>query len=660
MAGTLSADRFSSPADHEPSCDALTLTTAQDDSGYASAGPPKVSVLMAAHNAAPYIAQSIDSILRQSLRDLELIVVDDASTDATAVIVASFDDPRICLIQAPHNLGPAEARNLGFARVRGTYLAIQDADDISHPTRLARQMEHLDRHPGDVLVAADIRQLHQTGEMVRSRTGGAASSALLDWMMHLGNPLSFSSTMMRVSALRRLPEFLREDRRYAEDYDLYARLLLQGGVFRLPEPLVIYRVHAGSCSARNRTTMIEQTARVLTSIWAPGLLAGQDRGRLADVVSRHIAAGIAAEDAAVLRAARDALMTLTEAFLDVHPEYDGSQRDDVVRHAQRSWEYLVRASLRAGSVTWAAVPRFHVGNAGRLRGRDLVGAAMMGMIPQRIRALLRPPMPPEPADHSAALATPGTAPAAPPVLFVTVILEGGAIDGCAGAAAETEDGRQSAAFALRAQAVFDPFGLRPVYLLDRHVAAQSAALLALRNVQDSGGCGVGAWWQPNGVDDTQEAMTALCRAIEAGTGDAPGFAVADALVGGRPLPAAVRALVGAPVTTGTVVTLAPVLDSPLRGPMGQPDGGVSSRGDLAHAVSLLPNEVAAEAQIVLIRSLLARGERRFFVRLRLRQGDASSALALDRLRRVCLWFFEDLGGLPGDMRTLAGDRRVTT
>jgi glycosyltransferase involved in cell wall biosynthesis len=637
--------------------------------GHRAPKPPRVSVIMAAYNAAPYLRQAILSILGQSFADFELIIVDDASTDATAAIAASIADPRLRLLASPANLGAAEARNLGFAAARGAYLAIQDADDISHPTRLARQVEHLDRHPGDVLVASDIRQMHPGGEMIQPRTGGPASPLLLEWMLHLGNPIGFSSVMMRVSALRRLPQFLRETRRYAEDYDLYARLLAHGGLYRLPQPLLIYRVHPGSCSALNHARMVEQTGRVLGDIWARDLIGDDNRAPTADLIARHIAAAITAESPQVLRAVRDALLALSEGFLARHPECTPAEQEAVMRHASRLWEGLVRASLRAGTVTWPSVPYFRAGNRARLRSRDLVGAALQGMVPRRIIDLLRPrpAHPPEPQQTlagctgtegagvgGAGVGGSGRGPVAPPVLFVAVVLHG-APEGIG-----TEELRPSAAFALRAQAIFDRYGLRPAYLLDGVLADQAPACLALRNVHDGGGCGIGAWWDEG---TSRAGVETLLAAVETGCGVAAAFTTSEAAQAIPVLPGVADPaghLAAIPLTRAMIVPLASALSGVGGSAMSQSDGpwaALPDHCDLAHSVALLPDEIASEPQIMLIRTMLPRAHRRFFVRLHLRQGDPRSAAALDRLARVCAWFFEDLGGLPGDIRTLAADRR---
>lgn len=106
------------------------MTAAHDAPG----DRPLVSVVMAAHNAEAFIGQALASMLGQTLRDLEVIVVDDASTDATAAVVRDLHDSRVVLVSLETNRGAAAARNVALRRARGKYIAIMDADDVSWPT----------------------------------------------------------------------------------------------------------------------------------------------------------------------------------------------------------------------------------------------------------------------------------------------------------------------------------------------------------------------------------------------------------------------------------------------------------------------------------------------------------------------------------------------
>src|ERR1700712_3692243 len=103
-----------------------------------------ISVLMTAFNAAPFIEEAIHSVLAQSFRDFEFIIVDDGSTDNTLELIASFNDPRIvCLSQ--ENRGIASALNYGLREAKGEYIARFDADDICYPHRLEKQYQFLQK-----------------------------------------------------------------------------------------------------------------------------------------------------------------------------------------------------------------------------------------------------------------------------------------------------------------------------------------------------------------------------------------------------------------------------------------------------------------------------------------------------------------------------------
>jgi glycosyltransferase involved in cell wall biosynthesis len=106
---------------------------------------------MAAYNAERFVAEATASILAQTLEDFEFIVVDDGSTDSTVQIVESFNDPRIRMLRLEHRGIPA-ALNAGIAAVRAPYMARMDADDVSDPRRLARQLEFMQSNPDCVVV----------------------------------------------------------------------------------------------------------------------------------------------------------------------------------------------------------------------------------------------------------------------------------------------------------------------------------------------------------------------------------------------------------------------------------------------------------------------------------------------------------------------------
>ena len=132
------------------------------------AAQPLVSVIVAARNASGLIERSLESILRQTYRELEVVVIDDASDDDTASVVeqAARRDGRVALWRSASQRGPAMARNLGLARARGAYLAFQDADDVSHPERIERQLAALLERPGAVACVCNYRRETRAGQRV--------------------------------------------------------------------------------------------------------------------------------------------------------------------------------------------------------------------------------------------------------------------------------------------------------------------------------------------------------------------------------------------------------------------------------------------------------------------------------------------------------------
>jgi len=116
-------------------------------SGYA----PVISVLLPIYNGAPYLVEAIDSVLNQTWKDFELIVINDGSTDDSAAIVHGYDDPRIRYYEH-ENIGLAATLNRGIDLAVGEFIARQDQDDISKPERFARQIVYLTAHPECVLI----------------------------------------------------------------------------------------------------------------------------------------------------------------------------------------------------------------------------------------------------------------------------------------------------------------------------------------------------------------------------------------------------------------------------------------------------------------------------------------------------------------------------
>lgn len=173
-----------------------------------SRGQPTVSIVMAAHNAADTIADAIDSVLRQTYPALELIVVDDASTDDTVKIVTALaeQDRRLRVVRADQQHGAAGARNHGLRDARGNYIAFHDADDVAHPERIERQLAALVRSPATTVCLCNFRRVDVSGNPVA--VNGRTDRKCIISMMFARQVLE------RVGYFMRLP--LSEDAEYYE------------------------------------------------------------------------------------------------------------------------------------------------------------------------------------------------------------------------------------------------------------------------------------------------------------------------------------------------------------------------------------------------------------------------------------------------------------
>ena len=223
--------------------------------------PPVVSVIMANHNRAAYLADAIASVRQQSMVELELIVSDDASTDDSARIVeeAIAADQRIRLVRSAQNSGPAAARNKALAVARGDWIAVMDSDDLMHSDRLRRLVAAAQREGADI-VADDLVEFDSTHSSARLLTGNWAREPFwvdirdylrLNMFYGSGPALGYLKPLFRRSACFDPPVRYDETLRIGEDFDLVLRLLHAGKKFRVyPSALYFYRKHAASTSHR--------------------------------------------------------------------------------------------------------------------------------------------------------------------------------------------------------------------------------------------------------------------------------------------------------------------------------------------------------------------------------------------------------------------------
>jgi len=205
---------------------------------------PRVSVLMTVYNAAAYLRDSVGSILAQTFPDWELIVVDDGSTDGSREVLASYSDPRVRVFALPTNIGRTPALRHAFSHVRGEYIAVLDADDISRPERLEKQVSYLDRHPDTVLVGTWAEFFGDDGRIIASWTPKGDAQSLRDQLAQY-NPVVHSSSMYRANVALDVQGYP-EEFRYAQDYALWLKLAARGEIGMIEENLCRFRIVATS------------------------------------------------------------------------------------------------------------------------------------------------------------------------------------------------------------------------------------------------------------------------------------------------------------------------------------------------------------------------------------------------------------------------------
>ncbi len=277
-------------------------------------GTPQVSVLMSVYNGRRYLREAVESILGQSFGDFELIVIDDASTDATASILAEFAvrDKRVIVVRNSENVGLTRSLNRGLAMARGRYVARQDADDVSLPERLAVQAAYLDADPEAALAYGHFETMDSAGRILE-RIGVKADPVLVRWHLMFFNCLGCHSLV----TFRRDPVLALggydPSCRWSQDHDLWLRLADVGDVAIIPQVLARYRVHEQSislaCREEQEAVSLEISRKRLSR------LAGRDlpKGRVADL--RRFWIGTLADFQAARAMVRD-LQDICCRFLD--------------------------------------------------------------------------------------------------------------------------------------------------------------------------------------------------------------------------------------------------------------------------------------------------------------------------------------------------------
>lgn len=222
----------------------------RDSSSYS----PKVSVVMPVFNGEFYLKEAIDSILAQSFKNFELILINDGSTDDTGEIIKSYSDKRIVLVQNMNNLGITKSLNIGIKHVRGDYIARMDADEISHFDRFEKQVAFLEKNL-DVCVCGTLTKT--IGKPIETTWMYPLDHESIKASLLFHCCLVHSSVMFRSRILTENNIFYSENYPYAEDYELWVRLSKITKIANLDEVLIRYRIHNNSIGEKHNDIQIK-------------------------------------------------------------------------------------------------------------------------------------------------------------------------------------------------------------------------------------------------------------------------------------------------------------------------------------------------------------------------------------------------------------------
>lgn len=259
---------------------------------------PTITVILPCYNHARYVRAAVESVLRQTLTDIEVIAIDDASTDGTAEVLDSIVDDRLVVIRHEHNMGSAQTINEGIKRAGAQYVAILNSDDVFHPTRLSECMAlMLERKC--LLIGTDLELIDTNGtvnldrsfwwnEWYRSLREQLRMTGDLIGTLILGNIFISTSNFIIDKTLFGSVGYL-SDYRYVQDYEFLLRCLTihPDRVYWLEKPLWQYRLHDKNTILEDQLIPAKQTVEVLAK-WMPELAVGEHAKSRLHLYERHI------------------------------------------------------------------------------------------------------------------------------------------------------------------------------------------------------------------------------------------------------------------------------------------------------------------------------------------------------------------------------------
>lgn len=200
---------------------------------------------MATYNGERFLRESIESVLNQSFKNFEFIIVDDGSIDTTREIVSSYKDDRIYYLKKENNSGIGDSLNIGISKARGAYIARMDDDDVCMPNRFEEQLKVLEKNNEIILCATNVKIEKGSINILKDEVHEDIKMRLL-----FGNAIVHPTVMIRKEVL--LKHNYNPEKVPSEDYELWSRLIWEGEFFKIKEPLLFYRYRKLSETSQRR------------------------------------------------------------------------------------------------------------------------------------------------------------------------------------------------------------------------------------------------------------------------------------------------------------------------------------------------------------------------------------------------------------------------
>ena len=231
---------------------------------------PFISVIMPVHNGGEFLKDAIDSILSQTWKDIELIIIDDGSTDTSADIIKSYRDDRIKSIRQT-NHGLAYTLNKGLGLAKGDFIARMDQDDISLPSRLEKQMQYMAYNTKLGVLGTFFTYMDEQGSSLQTTITSPTKPLDVQRSLYTVNPLGHGTVMIRKAAWQEAGGY-NDDYEPAGDYELWCRIAEKWELGVLPESLYWYRINPKGISASNNDRQHEMAHKISEEQWSKPFL----------------------------------------------------------------------------------------------------------------------------------------------------------------------------------------------------------------------------------------------------------------------------------------------------------------------------------------------------------------------------------------------------